>query len=261
MTEFSPWLGGHVEMLSLWIGALCTLGLYSILYKENKVYRLFEHMFLGLSAGYLIAKTWTDVLLPKWWKPFYDDGQWWQIFLLAAGLLYYFIYSRKHSWMARLLIAVFLGTSAGQIFKAFVNDTWPQIPASFKPVVPHGPIAGHPEIAPLSVSGAINNLLFMFILVCVMSYFFFSFEQKHPVLKRSAQWGRWLMMFAFGATFGSTMMARMALLIGRTDYLMNYFGPQIGGARVMFGFMLALIAVMLYLTSRFKETAEGPDGS
>ncbi len=66
----------------------------------------------------------------------------------------------------------------------------------------------------------LNNLLFLFIVISVMTYFFFSFEQKGPVAG-VARMGRYLLMFAFGAIFGSTVMARMSLLIGRTDFLIN----------------------------------------
>ena len=72
--SFSPWLAAHTSTLVAWIGAICTLGLYSILYKENKVYRLFEHLFLGLATGYMVALSWNDVLLPKWWKPLLGPG-------------------------------------------------------------------------------------------------------------------------------------------------------------------------------------------
>ncbi|HZP85161.1 MAG TPA: hypothetical protein VFB21_26295 [Chthonomonadaceae bacterium] len=261
MTGFSPWLAANMPRLLVWVGALCTLGLYSILYRENRVYRLFEHIFLGLATGYLIAVTWTDVLLPKWWVPMWDKGQWPFIFTLVLGLLYYFIYSKKHSWIARLLIGFFLGVASGQSFQGFVNDTWPQIPTSFKPVIPHAEVrdaAGKALARAVSWPDAVNNLLFMLILLCVMSYFFFSFEQKNVVLRRSAQWGRWLLMFSFGAIFGSTIMARLALLIDRTDFLINDFGTYIGGPLVMFVILLALIALVLYLATR--PGAQEPEG-
>ena len=35
---FSIWLTNHTPSLILWISAICTLGLYSVLYKENKLY-------------------------------------------------------------------------------------------------------------------------------------------------------------------------------------------------------------------------------
>jgi hypothetical protein len=126
-------------------------------------------------------------------------------------------------------------------------------------VLPHAAIAAnapgnlnHKAIAALSPSGAINNLIFMVVLVCVLSYFFFSFEQKHPVLRGSALLGRWLMMFTFGAIFGLTMMARLALLIDRMDFLVNEFGPgalggPVYGRWVMLAALCALTGLVLFL--------------
>ena len=247
------WITEHKDQISLWIGAICTLGFYTVLYKENRIYRLFEHIFLGLATGYLIVTSWNDTLLPKWWIPFWDKGEWWWILPLIAGMLYYFIYSRKYNWMARLVIGFFLGVGSGQAFQGFVNDLWPQISTSFKPLIAHAAIPkspGHAAIKAVTWPMAINNLIFMVTLLCVMSYFFFSFEQKHPVLKGSAKMGRWLMMFTFGAIFGSTIMARLALLIDRMDYLLNDFGSLVGGRPVMFLILMALTVLLLVLVSR-----------
>lgn len=266
--NFAAWLNANMQILTLWIGALSTLGLYTVLYKENRIYRLFEHIFLGLATGYMVATVWNDTLLPKWWKPMIDDGQWWLILALVAGLFYYFIYSKKHSWMARLVIGFFLGVASGQAFQVFVNDTWPQISSSFKPLLPHPAIAAnadgnlnHKAIPALSQASAINNLIFMVVLVCVISYFFFSFEQKHPVLRGSARLGRWLMMFTFGAIFGLTMMARLALLIDRMDFLINEFSPAalggpVTGKYVMLAILCALIALVFVLIRRDGRRAE-----
>jgi len=262
---FSLWLSHHVHTLTLIVGAACTLGLYSVLYKENRLYRLFEHLFLGLATGFMVANIWTDVVRPKWWIPMWDQGQWWLIFALVAGLLYYFIYSKKHNWMARLIIGFFMGVASGQAFQVFVNDTWPQIPGSFKPLIPHAAIAagaGHPKIAEVTFTDALNNLIFVVVLACVMSYFFFSIEQKNPVVRGSARVGRWLMMFAFGAIFGATVMARMALLIDRIYFLLFEFGSLLGAPAgkpsvVMLLVILALIALLLYLTVRSRRENQG----
>ena len=259
MQSFSPWLADHLEVLKLWFGAIGTLGLFSILYRENKVYRFFEHLFLGVSMGYLIVNAYTDTILPKFWEPFYA-GQWWLIFTIIIGLFYYFIFSQKFAWLARLMIAFFLGVTSGRAFKAYVNDYWPQIPTSFKPLVPHGAFTATDgtKFAELTWGGAINNLIFMIILVCVMSYFFFSFEQKSPILKNSAKWGRWLLMFAFGAIFGSTIMGRLALLIDRITFLMKDFGGgaihPTAGPWIMFVFLAIMTGLVLYLTRKNAQT-------
>jgi hypothetical protein len=262
----SAWLTTNKEVIMLWIGAFCTLGLYSVLYKENKIYRFFEHLFLGLATGYLIENTWTDVLLPKWWEPMLDGSKRWSwayIFALPLGLCFYFIYSKKNSWIARMVIGFFLGVGAGQTFQGFVGDTWPQIVTSFRPVIAHDAIAktaAHPAIKALGWPDAINNLIFLIVLLCVMSYFFFSFEQKHPVIKGSAKLGRWLMMFSFGAIFGSTIMARLALLIDRMDSLMNDFGGRVfgftAGPIIMFIVLIILSGVVLALVYRDKNKTE-----
>ncbi len=239
--------------MSIWLGTFCTLGLFSILYRENKLYRFFEHLFLGISMGYLMGNVWTDTLRPKWWIPLWDKGEWWQAGVLIFGLFYYLIFFKKVSWIARLSIGFILGASSGLAFQGFVNDYWPQIPTSFKPLWPHQAIydkTGLLVSKALSVPDAINNLIFMTILVCVMSYFFFSIEQNNRVLKRSAQAGRWMMMFTFGAIFGSTMMARIALLIDRLDFLVNDFGSHIGGQGVMFTLLLFLCGAVIFLAQR-----------
>jgi hypothetical protein len=223
-------------------------------------------MFLGLATGYMIATQWNDTIKPKWWTPFHKEGQWFLVFALCIGALYYLIYSKHLNWMARVVIGLFLGQSAGMQFQAFTNDVWPQIYKSFKPVLPHPAIqpdaANHlnaaiPAVAPVD---ALNNLIFMFILLCVMSYFFFSFEQKHALTKHPAKWGRWLMMFTFGAIFGQTIMARLALLIDRMDFLLNEFGPQLAGPvlgpPVAFCLLMGLTGIVLFLSLRKSGDAE-----
>jgi hypothetical protein len=74
-------------------------------------------------------------------------------------------------------------------------------------------------VTPLGQS--LSNILFVIIIISVMTYFFFSFEQRNKALRTTARTGRLFLMFAFGAIFGSTVMARMALLIDRVWFLMN----------------------------------------
>jgi hypothetical protein len=204
------------ELLVIWATAIATLGVYTILYRENPVSRLFEHIFVGMSVGYWLAITWTETLLPKWWTPMVSQGQWYWCFALVPGVLFYFIYSRRLSWLARLAMGLFFGTQAGQFFRAFFPMYWPQVTASFKPLRPAGGVGWADTI--------LHNWLFVVVLLTVMSYFFFSVPHESKsgkVLGRSAGLGRWFLMVAFGAMFGNTVMARMSLLIGKVQYLLQ----------------------------------------
>ncbi|MFA4016239.1 MAG: hypothetical protein RUDDFDWM_001342 [Candidatus Fervidibacterota bacterium] len=63
-----------VEIITYFVAAACTLGIYTILYRENRLFRLFEHIFIGVAAGYGLAITITEVLDPRWFKPMITEN-------------------------------------------------------------------------------------------------------------------------------------------------------------------------------------------
>jgi hypothetical protein len=206
------WLSNNhiTNLVTIWVAAIGTLAIYSILYKENPVYRLAEHIFIGAATGYSVFVTWTQILKPQWWDRITQGEGYW-IFALVAGSMFYFIYSKKYVWISRIIFGALLGLIAGAAFKGFVGINIDRIYASFKPLA--GP--------KLPVATIANNALFIVILLAVMAYFFFSFEHKNRVTSAPAKLGRWCLMFAFGAMFGSTVMARMSLLIGRLQFVLR----------------------------------------
>ena len=204
------WIVQHEALIAVWAGAICTLALYTILYRENAIYTFFEHIYIGLAAGYTIFLVWSEVLKPLWWDKMIIEGKWLWAFAPVVGSLFYFVYVRKHAWISRIAFGFFMGLGAGGSLKAFVTTYIPQIQASFKPLYGPG----------LSVAQALNNVLFITILLTAMIYFFFSIEHRSKAIRYSANTGRWFLMFAFGAIFGSTVMARMSLLIGRLYFLL-----------------------------------------
>ncbi len=213
----------------IWLGALATLALYSILYRENPVYRLAEHLFLGLATGYGLYVIWHEVLNPMWWTPLVTGGEWPWIFALIVGGMYYTVYSQRFSWMSRLVMLTMMGFGAGQAFRIWAGTYVPLIRSAInKPLLytPRG--TGGPHAAaqgPLSLGKIpppyihLDNLLFLIIMVSVLTYFLFSFEHQSLLVRRTAQAGRWIMMIGFGAIFGSTVMARLSLFIGRLLFL------------------------------------------
>jgi len=212
----------------IWLGALATLALYSILYRENPVYRFAEHLFVGLAAGYGLYVLWRDVLRPKWWVPLVEGGQWWWIFALIAGAMYYTVYSRRLSWMSRLTMLTTMGFTAGQAFRLWAGTYVKQISSAMnKPLIyalhphSHQPASHFPLLFGRIPAPYIHldNLLFAAILIAVLTYFLFSFEHQSVLVRRTAQTGRWVMMIGFGAIFGSTVMARLSLFIGRLLFL------------------------------------------
>lgn len=224
-------------LLTVIVGGIATLAIFSFLIKENKFYRYFEHVFIGIAAGYGPVYTVKDNLWPKVLEPMFGlnimhfpDGtssatyeSWRLLYILplSFGLLYYFIYSRRHSWLAKIVIGFSLGASAGLAFQGFFAAVIPQIVTSFKPLVVF-------TEGSFNFWASFNNMFFVYTLVAVMLYFLFTFRMEGKGMKSVTFSGRWLMMICFGAYFGSTVMARLALLIERLQFLLVDFVGALG---------------------------------
>ena len=167
----------YFDLLIIIIGGISTLAIFSFLIKENVFYRFFEHLFIGISAALGVILTFKNFLWPKVFYPLfgldivtYPDGTIskeynYELLLLIIpiilGLFYYFIYSKKHAWLAKLVIGLSLGVSGGLAFKGFFNQAIPQIVSSFKPLV---------VILEGSVNylQSFNNIVFLITLLSVM---------------------------------------------------------------------------------------------
>lgn len=205
-------------------GAICTVAIYSLLYRENPVYRLFEYLFLGIGAAYGATRLFQDSLITDWWAPM-KAGQWWWMVPFLIGLLYYTIYFQKLAWMARMLIGTLMGLAAGLQIQQVAITYFPQVTDSFRPLLPSGVPAymkmmDKPMLNSANVEAA-NNMVFFITLCAVMTYFFFSFEHKAKFVAGTAKLGRWLLMISFGTMFGSTITARAALAVSRIIYVLG----------------------------------------
>lgn len=216
----------------IFVGGVGSIAIYSFLFKENRFYRIFEHLFIGIATSVTIMKAFRDSLWTIYFKPLfgmdrlllpdgsYSDPYDYRLLLylipMAFGLLYYFILSKRLAWLAQLPIGFMLGVAAGLTFKGFFNEMMPQIYDSFRPLY----IADN-------ATKSISNIIFVITLLTSLSYFFFTFKRKEGgVISRSASIGRYMMMGCFGAFFGSTIMARMSLLVERLQFLLNVWLPN-----------------------------------
>ena len=235
LADLAQWFSLYTEAIVAWAGALCIFGIYTVLYRENRCYRFFEHIFIGLYGGYAVYITWSLVLKPKWWDPMTVEGKWAMVLYAVMGSMFYFIYSKKHAWISRVIFGLFMGFSAGGIFREYYETYFPQMGSSMKPITG-------------SVGEIISVVVFYVIFTAAMSYFFFSFEHKHPAIKTSARAGRWFLMIGFGAMFGSTVMGRMTLFIGRLNFLINKWGAELSRESQFAWFWPMIIAMFLLLT-------------
>jgi hypothetical protein len=203
-----------VAILQIWIVAFFTLALFSFLYKDNPVYKLAEHIFAGLTAGYQVGLVWDTVVIQKLWDPMIYDGKWW---LFVPGILGFLMFARfwpKYSWVSRVSLAFVMGTTSGVFITTQLHGL--VLPAMKSTMLPLGGGGGLAQavLAIIVVVGVVSTL------------FYFYFSKEHTgALGVTAKVGIWFIMISFGAHFGYTVMGRVSLLIGRVYFLFyDWFG-------------------------------------
>jgi hypothetical protein len=201
-----------VSGVETWIAAILTLCVFSFLYRDNPFYRFAEHLFVGASAGYLLAVQYQNVIVPNVWLPLATGNRTPQSIVLALipavlGVLMVARVWEKMAGPARWAIAFYVGVYSGLAVPAYMQaQIFAQLSDAVKPFAPGW--------------GAVNSALGLLGLLTVLAYFFFSAPHK-GLHGRSARLGIWCLMIAFGASFGYTVMARVSLLISRVQFLLK----------------------------------------
>ena len=198
-----------VEILQIWIVAFITLALFSFMYKDNPVYRVTEHVFAGLTAGYQVGLIWDTVILQQLWDPM-SGGRWWLCVPGILGCMMFTRFSRRYSWISRSSLAFVMAVTAGIFLTSQLHGlVLPQMRDTMLPLWNGDGLAA--LVLPfVVVVGVISTLI----------YFYFS-KPHTGALGVTAKVGIWFIMISFGAHVGFTVMGRVSLLIGRVQFLIE----------------------------------------
>ena len=199
--------------IGVWIAAALTLFIFSFLYKDNPFYKFAEHLFVGVSAGYIVVQQFWQVLWPNLIEPMgkADTPDRWKYFV--GALLCVLLFTRLFSgiaWLSRFTIAALIGTFAGLKVTGFAQaEVVEQVRATMVPLW----ITADP-------AASINNIILVVGVITTLVFFFFSKEHKGAI-GGTAKLGIWYLMISFGAAYGFTVMSRISLLIGRFQFLLD----------------------------------------
>ncbi len=183
--------------------AFFTLALYSFLYRDNPMFKLAEHVFAGLSAGYYFGLIFHSVIVQQLWMPLTEDHDWLLLFPALLGALLFVRYIPRLSSFSRVSLAFVIGSTAGiTVTQQLHGLILPQVARTLLPLT------------------SINNVLLIVGVLSTLIYFYFSKPHTGP-LGWVASGGIGFIMVAFGAHFGYTVMARVSLLIGRMQFLLG----------------------------------------
>ena len=261
------------EIFGAWISVFLTLAIFSFLYKDNPIYKISEHLFVGISAGYWMSIFfWTQIqpnLFGRLWpsKEYSETGFWYRIYdslnlvaasifpdggidkghdmhlvyllPLALGIMMLLSLFKSFNWMARWGIAYTVGMAAGLRAYGYLNsNVIAQIKATIIPIA-------NADLPLFSLLGEshFNNIIILVGTITGLLYFYFSKEHT-GIFGKVSKVGIYFLMISFGASFGFAVMGRISLLIGRFVELITYSGATYHHASIWV--LLALISVLGY---------------
>jgi hypothetical protein len=225
------WWKSNSRALGIVIAAGLTMIMFSFLYRDNALFKIGEHLYVGVSLGWSAVVTWREALRPEVYEPFFQSPSTDALVYtlihrslpVLLGILLLTRLSRKYGWLSRYSYATMIGWGSG-LGIAVVTNTFilKQLHAAITPFLP----ANIPSADLFSKAWFTGIALpfaaaatVMIGTVAVLWYFFFSVEHKGAG-KKVSQLGVLFLMVSFGASFGYTVMGRISLLIGRVQFML-----------------------------------------
>jgi hypothetical protein len=193
----------------IFVSALFTLAMLSMAFaKDNPVFHFAEHVLVGVASANACVIGW-NTLRSLGIKPLFQDGNLAVAIPMLLGLLLYARYLPKYAWLGRYSLAIMVATGAGLSLRGAIQANFlDQIRATFVPL------------------NNLDNLILAVGVLATISYFVFTtrytkyFTGKAAVIPAI---GQWVMMVAFGSSFGNGVMGRLSRLIARMQFLLGDF--------------------------------------
>ncbi len=269
-------------ILGAWIAVFLTLGIFSYLYKDNPFYKIAEHLFVGISAGYWTSIFfWTQIqpnLFGRLWpsSEFSTDSFWYTIYNglgylsssvfpeggidkghdmhliyllpMALGIMMLLSLIPKINWFARWGIAYTVGMAAGLRAYGYLNSN---VIGQIKGTAASFADPNLPFFS-LTSPSIFNSIVILVGTITGLLYFYFSKEHK-GLLGKVSKVGIYFLMISFGASFGFAVMGRISLLIGRFVDLIKYSGSEYLNATVW----VLVIMIIILGYDAFKGSGKG----
>ena len=259
----------------------------SYLYKDNPFYKAAEHIFVGISAGYVFTITfWDEIvgnLFGRLWPKDYSDNifnTFWYFIYDTLGFIFsgFGLFDRTifpsggldkgHEsvdlwYLIPLVLGVFM------LFRLIPKLSWL---ARISIAYSVGIYAGLKLYAFMNSSilkqvqdttidltknswGIFEDVIIVVGVISSLIYFYFSKEHKGTIGTIS-KIGIYFLMIKFGASFGFTVMGRITLLIGRFKDLGDYGGSETNyAAPIILGSILLILGLWSYFDDSNQESA------
>jgi hypothetical protein len=189
------------------IAGFLTVLVWSYLYKQNIVFQVVEHLFVGLSAAHAMTVAYSGIV-QNGVVPLVAGDDLFLIFPLIGGVLLYARFVPRLSWLSRIPLGFTMGTAAAVAIRGALDASLvKQVQGTMVPLT------------------SVNNVVLVAGTVATVAHFLFNLRSRRGVGEWTSAFGRLIMMAAFGAAYGNTVMMRMSLLIPRVK---SVFGDWLG---------------------------------
>ena len=197
-----------MNTVGVWVAAIVNLAIWSYLFRDNPIYRIAEHLYIGVAAGHALVMgvgsikslAWTPALAASTAV----DKRILAWVTLVLGLLLYTRFSKRYRLASTLPIGILLGTGAGlSLGSTIISQGLAQVRATILPLA------------------SANNWIIVLGVLATMCHFLYTrFDGVvGQVVGGASRIGRWLIMIGLGAAYGNTVMGRVSLLTGRLIFL------------------------------------------
>lgn len=195
-----------VDVISIIIPVAFTLFIVSLAYGDNPLYEFGAYLLIGSSAGWTTVQIISFLQKAAWSPAISGRPHYFLAIILGIALFARFV--PQYRWIYRYPMAVVIGTGTGLAINGAIGaQIVKQMTANFMNLTTGDSMT------------IFSNLLIVVGSFTALSYFLFTENLKRGPMEGVGKVGRYFIMGALGATFGSVMTFRINALIGRIDFL------------------------------------------
>ncbi len=212
------------------IAAILTFMVWSYVLGDNPAFRIAEHLFVGIAVGYAVLVAWFSVMQPALFGAVAPQSPALAAVPLVLCLLLMAKVRPTWSGVGNIAVAFLVGVGAAlAVGGALFGTLGPQVAATASLSLDP---ADYGDTQPALASPFLwQNLAVLVGTIGTFFYFTFNTQPQGPLggfretfTRFWSGIGRWVIMMMLGALFANTVTSRIALLIGRVQWLLSALG-------------------------------------
>lgn len=197
----------------VWLGGLLTLGFFSLLYRDNPLFRWAEVTYVSVAIGHTVVIGLNT--LQTTLKPLAEGakGAFILIIPVILGLLSLFVVWRRYAWLAAYPMSILIGVSLSmRVGRRVSSDIVRQLQST---VGDAATIVGGGDA--LTVLTAIISVI-----ATITALTFFIFTREHRGVHRwSSRLGQYFLMICFGGYVANMLLSEIAFALNKMIYILK----------------------------------------